>query len=102
MVNVRSKRCRYDGCIKWPVFNKKGERSGLYCNSHKQPDMVNVIDECCQADGCIKQASFGTEGQSTRQFCASHSQPGMDYKKRRRLSSYIVEDVIAKPDLQQE
>ena len=41
MVNVSSKRCLHDSCMKRPTFNGNGSKSALYCRSHAGDCVVN-------------------------------------------------------------
>ena len=39
--------CKENGCKIKPVFNKEGEKNGLYCVTHKKDGMVNVKSKTC-------------------------------------------------------
>lgn len=36
MVNVTSRHCAHDGCIRQPNFHHLGNVRGMYCCTHKQ------------------------------------------------------------------
>ena len=42
------RKCIEDGCIKRPSFNISGEKSGIYCSSHKKDNMVNIEIKYCE------------------------------------------------------
>ncbi|CAN0500610.1 unnamed protein product, partial [Scytosiphon promiscuus] len=46
MVNVRTKRCAHDSCIKNPNFNMEGEKAA-YCKEHAEDGMVDVRMNHC-------------------------------------------------------
>ena len=52
MINVVSKTCEYDGCIKQPCYNISGEKKGRFCANHKELNMVDVINRKCEIIGC--------------------------------------------------
>lgn len=76
MVNVKGKKCQFDGCKKTPTFNMEGETAGMFCVEHKQPGMVDVKHKMCQSVGCKKRTWFGIPG-SQPSHCADHKQEGM-------------------------
>jgi hypothetical protein len=77
MVDVKSKRCKADGCTKGPAFNFEGETTGLYCATHKLFNMVDIKHKRCKADGCTKGPAFNFEGETTGLYCATHKLPNM-------------------------
>ena len=47
MVDVVNYVCEFNGCLKQPVLNIKGEKKGRFCKTHKETEMVNVVDNVC-------------------------------------------------------
>ena len=54
MVNVRSRKCRTEGCGKRPSFGIAGTKTGEYCVQHAPDGMVNVCSRKCRTEGCGK------------------------------------------------
>lgn len=42
MIDVKSKRCKYENCTKQPSYNLPTEKTPLYCKEHKSDDMIIV------------------------------------------------------------
>jgi hypothetical protein len=84
MVDVKSKRCAFNGCTLIPSFNHENEKKGLFCSSHKTERMVNVKSKRCAFDGCSSQPSFNHENEKKGLFCSSHKTDEMvDVKSKR-------------------
>src|SRR5579875_1099830 len=84
MINVKSKKCQYPGCITRPSFNYEGQKNGIYCSEHKLPNMVDVVSKRCQYPGCKKCPSFNYEGQQDKIYCSEHKLPDMvDVKSKK-------------------
>ncbi|CAM9266773.1 unnamed protein product, partial [Ascophyllum nodosum] len=65
MVNVRSRKCRIEGCDKWPSFGVAGTRAAKYCAQHAPDEMVNVCSiKQRGTEGCGKWPSSGAAGSS--------------------------------------
>ena len=79
MVDVRSRKCRTEGCGKWPSFGVAGTRTMEYCAQHAWGGMVNVKTRKCRTEGCGKIPSFGVAGTKTREYCAQHAPDEMVY-----------------------
>ena len=77
MVNVYSKRCLHDSCIKCPSFNIRGSKTAVYCKQHAQDGMVNVCSKRCLHDSCMKRPTFNVKGSKTALYCRSHAADGL-------------------------
>ena len=55
----------------------QGETKGLYCMTHKSPDMVNVKDRKCAHPGCTSQPNFNITGSTKGLYCVTHKSPDM-------------------------
>jgi hypothetical protein len=78
MVDVKNKRCVWDGCDKQPAFDVPGGK-GMYCVKHKTADMVDVKNKQCAFDGeggCKTGARYGKPGLPVS-HCAPHRLKGM-------------------------
>jgi len=42
MINVKSKHCNHEGCVKRPNFNLPTEKDGKYCFKHKSDGMTHA------------------------------------------------------------
>ncbi len=45
MVDVRSKRCRHEGCNTWPSYGVEGSKKPEYCARHALPGQVDVCNK---------------------------------------------------------
>jgi hypothetical protein len=98
MVDVKSKKCLSEGCLKQPSFNKKDEKIPLYCATHKAIGMVNIKSPKCEFDGCLIKPYFNLEGETKGIFCSEHKLPGMIniydnvciFEKCKKLASYNI------------
>ena len=53
MVDVRSKRCLHQSCVRHPSFNFDGIKAPAYCKQHAEDGMVNVRTRHSLLDNCI-------------------------------------------------
>jgi hypothetical protein len=42
MVDIRSKKCEFNTCQKYPIFNYDMCKTGAYCFEHKLDNMINI------------------------------------------------------------
>ena len=77
MVNVISKRCAHDGCVKSSAFNAPDQTRGAFCAVHKLAAMVNVISKRCAHYGCVSRPSFNAPDQTSPVYCGAHKLEGM-------------------------
>ena len=42
MVNVKSRKCRTQGCVKAPLFEMAGTKTVVYCAQHAPDEMVDI------------------------------------------------------------
>lgn len=57
MIDVKHKRCEYEGCDLQPVFDVK-DGKGRFCVSHKTDEMVDVKSKRCEFVGCDIKLTF--------------------------------------------
>ncbi len=69
--------CAHDECSIHPSFNTPGETKGLYCKTHKGPEMVNVIAKMCMYDGCGWHGKYNFPGETKGLYCKTHKDPRM-------------------------
>ena len=77
MVDVKSGKCRTEGCGKRPCFGVAGTKTANYCAQHAPNGMVNVCSKKCRTESCGKVPSFGVAGTKTAEYCLQHAQGGM-------------------------
>jgi hypothetical protein len=52
MINYNYKKFLYDDCYKYPIFNYRKEKKGIYCYNHRLFDMINVVSKRCKTHMC--------------------------------------------------
>jgi hypothetical protein len=77
MINVKDKTCVFEGCKTRPAFNIEGTKTGLYCLTHKLPNMINVVSKTCVFDNCKKIPTFNLEGEKKAIYCSTHKLENM-------------------------
>ncbi|CAM9441666.1 unnamed protein product [Sphacelaria rigidula] len=77
MVNVRKKRCGYEGCPTQASYGIAGSTKTEFCFKHARTGMVNVQRKKCDYEGCPSQASYGVAGSTKAAFCFKHARAGM-------------------------
>ena len=73
----KSRICIESGCKTRPTYNIPGEKTGLYCASHKKEGMINVLSKTCIEPGCKKIPAYNIQGEKTGLYCISHKKEGM-------------------------
>jgi hypothetical protein len=71
-------KCKFEGCDRYAIYNKKGERKRLYCIEHKENEMVDVVNKRCKFEGCDSFAIYNTPGEKSGLFCIEHKTDDMD------------------------
>ena len=77
MIDVKSKRCVYEGCNKHPTFNLPTETKPLFCFEHKKENMVDIKHKRCVYEGCNKQPTFNLPTETKPLFCFEHKKENM-------------------------
>ena len=57
-------------CDKAPSFNHIGEKNGIYCKAHKEPEMVDVVNKKCL--DCDKIPLYNFKGIKRGIYCNKH------------------------------
>lgn len=86
-------------CDKFPNFNFPGEKSGVYCDEHKEPGMVNVTSLKCEHEGCTTQPCFNFPDKLLARFCAKHREEGMVNLRERPCEKCSKKPFFNFPDL---
>jgi hypothetical protein len=75
--NKKARICIFEGCKIYANYNFEGEKTAIYCASHKNHLMMNITSKTCVFEGCNKQSAFNFEGEKTAIYCASHKKKHM-------------------------
>jgi very-short-patch-repair endonuclease len=87
MINVVSKRCLNDGCLKYPSCNLPNKITPLYCSEHKSENMIDIVSKRCLNNGCLKCPSFNLSNEKTPLYCSEHKLENMiDVKSKKCLN----------------
>ena len=76
MVNVKTKRCKYENCTTNPTFYFENDKSNLYCSQHKQDGMIHK-HKTCEISSCNIHAHYNIKGKKNPKFCFTHKEPNM-------------------------
>ena len=87
IVDVKSRKCKTEGCGTIPSFGVAGTKTAEYCAQHALEGMVDVKHRKCRTEGCGKLPSLGVAGTITAEYCARHSLDGMVQVKRRKCKT---------------
>jgi hypothetical protein len=90
MVDVKSKTCVE--CKTRPNYNKEGERTGLYCATHKKEGMINVKDQKCKSEWCSTAVKDKYDGYCL--FCYIHLFPDKPITYNYKTKEYAVVDYV--------
>ena len=66
-----------EGCGNLASFNLLGQKTGIYCSKHRDPNMIDITHTRCEYETCLYQALFGFEKDGKKKFCSEHSKDGM-------------------------
>ena len=85
MCNKKSNKiCKYDGCTTTPTFNFEGEKTRLYCKTHKKDRMVDVKNPSCEDKECTTRPNYNFEGEKKALYCKTHKKDKMVKVKKHR------------------
>jgi hypothetical protein len=62
MIDIVNKKCIEKGCQTKPIYNFEGEKSALYCFSHKSENMIDVSHKKCKIPLCLTRIQEKYEG----------------------------------------
>ena len=70
MVNVNSRNCRNESCVKKPSFGVADSKTVEYCAQQATDGIVDVTSRnYCKTEGCGKGPLFGLAGTKTVEYC---------------------------------
>ncbi|EKX43142.1 hypothetical protein GUITHDRAFT_110869 [Guillardia theta CCMP2712] len=76
-VNLRSKRCEFNGCPKQPAFGDPVQKIARFCFDHKpQSNWVNIMARRCEHENCLSRPSYAASYNMTARFCSLHKPAG--------------------------
>jgi hypothetical protein len=93
MIDVKSKPCIHDGCTTRPAFNLQGEKTALYCATHKKEGMVNVKNKTCKSEWCLTQVE-GEKYNGYCLFCYMHLFPDKPVSRNYKTKEYSVVEYV--------
>jgi hypothetical protein len=96
MIDIKNKKCIHPDCNKRPNFNFEGEKSALYCNSHKKEGMIDINNKRCIHPDCNKHPIFNFEGEKEKLYCNSHKKEGMINITHKRCKTYLCDTLSSK------
>jgi hypothetical protein len=88
------KTCIEPGCKILPVFNIEGEKTALYCSTHKKEGMVNIISKTCKSEWCYTQPTNKYEGYCL--FCYVNLFPDKPIIQNYKTKEKNVVDTVIK------
>lgn len=77
MIDVKHKRCEFDGCNTQPSYNLKGETNARFCKQHAEPGMIDIKSKRCEYEECEIRPCFNYKGETVRRFCKQHALSNM-------------------------
>ena len=89
--------CAHKGCNKYPVYNKPGETTGLYCSKHKEDGMIDVKSKRCKTPHCDTLA----KNRRYKGYCLScfvHMFPGEKVARNYKTKEASVAEFVMKQD----
>jgi len=81
--------CKYkrEKCYKRAVYNKKGEKKGLFCFDHKEDGMENVVTKKCIS--CkVKVPTYSKLGMRTKLYCEDCVPNKTEYKSVSKVECF--------------
>lgn len=94
MINVKSKICIEEECIKVASFNFEGNKRPIYCKTHSKSEMIDVKKKKCREIGCIKSPVFNYKGKNSPIYCRLHAKEGMRDVKSRRCKTDMCDILV--------
>jgi hypothetical protein len=71
------KKCIYENCKRYAIYNYADQKKLLYCFEHKKEKMVDIIHKKCIEPGCIKNPNFNYENEKQPLYCKKHKKDNM-------------------------
>jgi len=72
MLDVKSKRCIFEGCITMPTYNLPTETNAVYCSEHKLENMIDVKHKRCIFEGCMTRPNYNLPTETKPIYCSEH------------------------------
>ena len=76
MIDVKHKKCEYNGCKKRPTYNFENDKP-KFCFLHKEEKMIDVSNKRCAYIDCKKQPTYNFENEIKPKFCFLHKEENM-------------------------
>ena len=92
MINVKTKPCLHEGCLKQPFYNKQGETIRLYCGEHKLEGMVDVKNKTCKSEWCSTFVTDKYDGYCL--YCTMNLFPDKPVSRNYKTKEYDVVEFV--------
>ena len=76
-IKLVSQKNKCKTCGIHAVFNFQGEKIGVFCAKHREPNMVDIKHKTCKEVNCSKRPTYNFKGEITAIFCNQHREPNM-------------------------
>jgi hypothetical protein len=87
MIDIKNKRCLFEGCNKQQLYNFEGKTNAIYCGTHKEINMINIRDKKCLFENCKKRPNYNFEGKTNAIYCVTHKEINMiDIQNKRCIT----------------
>ena len=77
MINIVSKRCIHENCIRHSLYNLPTEKKAKYCKIHKLENMINIISTLCIHENCMMHPSYNIPTEKKALYCKNHKTENM-------------------------
>jgi hypothetical protein len=92
MIDIKHKKCIYEGCKKYPNFNYENESIALYCNSHKLENMIDIKHKRCKTPLCYTRVTNKYKGYCL--FCFINTFPDKKVTRNYKTKERAVVDHV--------
>ena len=72
MVDIKSAKCIYEGCMITPNYGVHNDKQATYCVSHKLDNMINITTLKCIYEGCMITPLYGLVTDKKATYCVTH------------------------------
>lgn len=76
MIDIKHKKCNFEGCLIRPSFGLEGGYAE-FCSQHANRNMIDIVNKKCNWKLCSTHPVFNYIGQSTGKYCKKHAEKGM-------------------------
>lgn len=77
MINLKIKKCVFEGCDENAYYNLENYKYGIYCISHKKENMINVCQSKCKFKDCKSIPRYNYITEQKYAYCKIHKLDNM-------------------------